>query len=86
MMRNAVILVLAEILVGLDRSYTDGTMLTTGSPFVLQVWLMEHLGHFIHSACLCNPLPYDRLEVYHNFDSTNDWLVWLRGLSTGDIR
>ena len=34
-MKNAMMLVLAKALIGLDRARADDSMLTTGSPFIL---------------------------------------------------
>ena len=84
-MKNAVMLVLAETLMGLDQAYAEGTILTIGSPFVLQVWLMERLGLFIHLNHLYSPLPYDHLETYCLFYSADASLFSLKGLFALDI-
>ena len=67
-MKNVVMLVLPDTLMGLYQAHTDGTILTTGSAFVLQVWIMELLDLFIHPVHLRSPFPYDRLESYHLFE------------------
>ena len=71
-MKNAVMLVLAETLMGLDQAYSEGTMLIIGYQFFLQVWLIDLLDLFICPVHLHSPLPYNRLEVRHLFDSTDD--------------
>ena len=79
------LLVLGETLIGLDRAHVDGILLTSGAPYVLQIWLMERLFLFTHPLPPLRPLSYDQLEVFFPFLSIESVEIWLRGLSPADI-